>query len=122
MISKLINSYDICFFIEHWLSNEEAYKFNKLCSDQSILFNADYSTESRLTRGRGRPFGGRCWTVHKRFTVVEYVVISQALSKIVVEGPNISRTTLLGIWQPFDNGSLDRMVSSSLSFSAGIRN
>ncbi len=34
MIRDLILSNDICFFIEHWLAEEEAYFFNELSEER----------------------------------------------------------------------------------------
>ena len=43
MIKMLIDSHDICFFIEHWLGEEEAYLFNEVCTKHSIIFDSDFS-------------------------------------------------------------------------------
>ena len=101
-VENLINSHEICFFIEHWLGSNEDYLFNNICSNNSILFKADYDNECDR---KGRPFGGTCWVVHNSLRVVDHLELSQSVSKITVEGSSIGRVTLLGVWQPFDDSS-----------------
>jgi len=119
MIKKLIMNNDVCFFIEHWLGEEEAYYFNELTDDHQILFEADYSCEARLrcTGTKGRSFGGRCWVVRKCLRVIEYVKLSNALSKITIEDLKGSRVSIFGVWQPFDDGTVVRYcnLNSNLS-------
>lgn len=73
MISNLMQNNDICFVIEHWLGTEEAFYFNDLCNNQSIIFNADFE---KAKLGRGRPFGGFCWIINNKFKVCDYEKIS----------------------------------------------
>ena len=54
IVEKLINSHDICFFIEHWLGPNEAYFFNNICTNNSIIFKSEYDNN---TNKKGRPFG-----------------------------------------------------------------
>ena len=126
MIKKLIDENHICFFVEHWLGNEEAYLFNELSGNHSIIFSSDFDNcEFEQMNRRGRPFGRRCWVISNELRVVEYSVLSQAVSKIIVEGDEVSKTTILGIWQPFDDNSYAKMalLQSSLSIiSAEVQN
>ena len=96
MIKKLIMNNDICFFIEHWLAEEEAYFFNELSEEHHILFEADFSIEARLRCDdvRGRPHGGRCWVVRKILRIIEYESLSKALSKITIEDLKGSRVSI----------------------------
>ena len=111
MIKNLIDSNHICYFIEHWLGNEEAYLFNQLCNHHSIIFNSDFINADRdANNKRGRPFGGRCWVISNELRLIEHVELSQCLSKITVEGHNVGRTSIYGIWQPFDNGSNEKLA------------
>ena len=54
MINNLINSNDVCFFIEHWLGDEEAYLFNELLTNHSIIFKADYNNYQFSTTKEGK--------------------------------------------------------------------
>ena len=94
MIEKLILNNDVCFFIEHWLSEEESYLFSGISAEHSILLEADFSCEERLTCNgvRGRPFGGRCWVVRNNLRVID--CLSKDLSRITVEHRNRSRLTI----------------------------
>ena len=88
----------------------------------STRFEADYNCAARLRcqGAKGRPYGGRCWVVRKSLKVIEYVSLSNALSKITIEDLKGSRVSVFGIWQPFDDGSLLRFSSlqSNLSMLA----
>ena len=99
MIKDLILTNDICFFIEHWLAEEEAYIFNELSEGHHILFEADFSIESRLRCDgiRGRPHGGRCWLVRRTLRIIEYESLSKALSKITIEDLKGSRVSIFGV-------------------------
>lgn len=54
MIERLINEYDICFLIEHWLDKNEKYLLNDFKSTHHILFHAHYD---KTVNKKGRPFG-----------------------------------------------------------------
>ena len=105
MIEKLIINNDVCFFIEHWLGEEESYLFSKISDEHSILCEADYNCEVRLScHGvRGRPFGGRCLGIRNNLRIIDYVCLSKDLSKITIEDLNGSRVSIFGVWQPFDD-------------------
>ena len=107
MISNLINSHDICFFIEHWLGAEEAHYFNEIIDKHSIIFSADFE---RSTLKKGRPFGGTCWVISDSFKICEKTTLSSSVSKIVIDGQNIDKTTIFGLWQPFDDGSQNKLA------------
>jgi len=119
MVRDLILNNDVCFFIEHWLGEEEAFYFNELSDEHQILFEADYSCEARLRcdGAKGRPFGGRCWVVRNCLRVLEYESLSKVLSKITIEDLKGSRVSIFGVWQPFDDGSVMRFsnLQSNLS-------
>ncbi len=106
IVKNLINSYDICFFIEHWLGSNDAYLFNNICSNNSIIFKAFYDC---TTNRKGRPFGGTCWVIHNSLRVVDHVQLSDVVSKIIIEGSRFGRVNLIGIWQPFDDGSHEKL-------------
>ncbi len=38
MVKDLIVNNYVCFFIEHWLGEEEAFYFNELSNEHQILF------------------------------------------------------------------------------------
>ena len=107
MIDYLINNNDICFFIEHWLGADDAHYFNEICTNHSIIFKSDY--ENTFTR-RGRPFGGTCWTIHNKIKIIESNELSASISKVVIEEPSLGKLVLFGIWQPFDDGSYDKLA------------
>ena len=119
MIEKLINENDVCFFIEHWLGNAEANYLNEISSNHSTIFSSDFNnSELGGARGfKGRPFGGRCWVVRNNIKVINYEILSQSISRITIQSVKIATTTIYGIWQPFDDGSLEKLslLYSSLS-------
>ena len=122
MISKLIESHDICFFIEHWLGDAESHYFNQLSDDHSFIVESDFANSAfeGTKKKRGRPFGGRCWAVRNNLTIVDYSELSHSISKITVVGDNIERTCILGIWQPFDDQTPEKLalLHSTLSILA----
>ena len=72
-IKSIIDNNDICFFIEHWLGEEDAYLFNNISNDHSIIFLSDYShLERDLTRKKGRPHVGKCWVIRNNYRVVSF--------------------------------------------------
>ena len=73
---RVFNSHDISIFIEHWLSDEEA--FNQLSNQHSILFQSDFSFSNcpGSTRRRGRPFGGKCWVVKNDVKIKSHEVLN----------------------------------------------
>ena len=111
MIKYLMNDFDVCFFSEHWLGDAENYLFNELCNNQSILFSSDCSNNDfDASRRKGRCFGGRCWVVKDEFVIDDYVVLNQDLSKLTVIEPSGVTSIIYGIWQPFDDGSHERLA------------
>ena len=99
MINKLINNNDICFFIEHWLGNDEAYLFNQLCVDHSIIFKSDFDNSEfgTVNNRKGRPFGGSCWVIRNNLKIIEHSNLSNDISKIVIEDCNSNRLAVIGI-------------------------
>ena len=77
-LKELINSHDISFIIEHWLSDEEDFLFNQLSDKHSILFQSDFSFANcpGSTRRRGRPFGGKCWVVKNDVKIKSHEVLN----------------------------------------------
>ena len=117
-ISDLIKSNDIIFLIEHWLAEEEAYLLNDLSTSHSIIFQSDFSFSSTIgKRRKGRPFGGKCWIISNRLRVKDYQVLSNAVSRIEVEGDCIESAIFYDVWMPFDDGSFERYsaLQSNLS-------
>ena len=114
MISDLVSKFDKCFVIEHWLGSDDSFYFNDICSYHSIIFNSDYANS--VTR-RGRPFGGKCWVIHNRLRIVEHTELSNSISKIILDVPNFGHLCIFGIWQPFDDGSHDKLASAYTSIS-----
>ena len=90
MIKNLIYNNDICFFIKHWLGNDESFLFNQLCTHHSIIFKSDFNNSEfgTVNSRKGRPFGGHCWVINNTLKVIEHIEISNAISKIVIEDCN----------------------------------
>ena len=109
-VNKLIKNFDICFFSEHWLGDAEEHLFNELCYGQRSLFRADYSNYVRDANGcKGRPFGGTCWIVRDNLMVLEHSILNRALSKLTIADSYGTKIVVYGIWQPFDDGSPERL-------------
>ena len=64
-ITSLLNTNDIIFVCEHWLSNAEKTIVNNLTFRHALYFTP---AEKGPT---GRPFGGNCFLVSKEFTNVK---------------------------------------------------
>ena len=107
MVKNLIDSNHICYFIEHWLGSDDAYLFNEICNNHSIIFSADYDNDNRR---RGRPFGGKCWVLHNSIRLIEHTELSRAISKITIESEDMGKISIFGIWQPFDDGSHEKLA------------
>ncbi|CAF0764871.1 unnamed protein product [Brachionus calyciflorus] len=73
-IEKLVKSYDVCFFSEHWLAEEEEYFFKALSLTHNFYFKASFSIfdknkNKKNNSKNGRSFGGLCWSVRKNLLV-----------------------------------------------------
>ena len=112
-LKELINSHDISFIIEHWLSDEEAFLFNQLSDQHSILFQSDFSVAncSGSTKRRGRPFGGKCWVVKNDVKIKSHEVINNDISIIEVAKNSSESFILVGVWLAFDDNSLERLAN-----------
>ena len=113
MVKKLIDSYDICFFIEHWLGDEEEYLFNDICSaSHSIIFKSDFSNSTlSSTRRKRRPFGGKCWVIKKYIMIKSFEDLSESISSLEIQTANLETYVIYGLWLPFDDRSTERFVN-----------
>ena len=110
MVKCIMNEYDVCFFSEHWLGDSEGYLFNDICRNQSTIFSADFENSTRDRKvGRGRPFGGRCWVVRDSLNIKSYDKMSKSLSRLIVVDSFGVETIIYGVWQSFDDGSVERL-------------
>ena len=123
MVKKLIVNSDVCFFIEHWLGEEESFYFSHLSDQHSILFDSDFNCAERLCTYvvKGRPFGGRCWVIKNNIRVIEYQNMSKALSRVSIEDLNGSRVSIFGVWQPFDDGSVMKLANLHTNLSMFVQ-
>ena len=108
MISDIIYRNDACFFIEHWLNTQEKYLFEEICKNEyNIIYHSDYDTSNGVPRGR--PHGGLCWVIHKKFNLVSQTIYNQSIIKAVITSQ--SKTfNLYGAWLPFDNGKKESLA------------
>ena len=61
-ICKLLYEFDICFFSELWLAEEEENLINELSNSHNFIYKADFSI---ATHKYGRPYSGTCWAIKK---------------------------------------------------------
>lgn len=106
MVKLLMSKFDICFFCEHWLGESEGYLFNDLCSHQASFFSADFENNEKR---KGRPYGGRCWIINNNIPIKSYEVLNKAVSRVVVVNDDGFNTIIYGIWQPYDDNSIERL-------------
>lgn len=100
MISKLIQKYNICFIIEHWLSKQEKNEFVKIAKEKNVLiYHADYDIEE-FEKKLGRPFGGLCMIVEKHYQVVSCEILNENVVKAELIIGNTS-IIVIGVWMPF---------------------
>ncbi|CAF1008894.1 unnamed protein product [Brachionus calyciflorus] len=59
---------------------------------------------------RGRPHGGKCWIVRKKFNVFEFDFFSPNYSLLKI-CYGLKNFNFVGVWVPFDNGSIERLVN-----------
>jgi hypothetical protein len=110
MVKKLMKNFDICYFCEHWLGNSEGYLFNDICENQSSIFSADFENcEYDFKSKKGRPFGGRCWIINDKIPIKEYEVLNKAVSRLTVIGDDGNEVIIYGIWQPYDDGTVEKL-------------
>ena len=112
MIKKLIDQNQICFFVEHWLEENEAYLFNDICNNHSIIFKSDFD---RMVNSRGRPFGGKCWVIDNKFKVKSFEELSNEISLITLELDKEIIIHIFGVWFPFDDNSMERLTILKLN-------
>ena len=110
MVKYLMENFDICYFCEHWLGDAEEHLFNDLCAGQSTIFSADFENIKLDTkRGRGRSYGGRCWVIRDGYVVKSFETLNRAVTKLLIVDPSGVDVVIYGVWQPFDNGSSERL-------------
>jgi len=110
-VEKFVADNDICFFVEHWLVNKEAYLFNSICSEHSIIYKSDFDKHSFSTCGakrRGRPFGGTCWVVKESLKIASHDQLSEYISKVSIECTGARKIHVYGVWFSFDDGSFEK--------------
>ena len=107
MVENIVNNNHIIFLIEHWLGNAESSYLSDISSNHSIIFSSDFNNSEKLA---GRPFGGRCWFIHNSIRVLHYEELGLNISKITIEGDDLEKSTIYGIWQPYDDGGNERLA------------
>ncbi|CAF1045228.1 unnamed protein product, partial [Brachionus calyciflorus] len=113
-IKNLIQNYDICFFSEHWLSDEEEILFNNLSNHHKFYFKSSYSKTD--TKRRGRPFGGICWSVSKKLLVERFEFFDIEVSSLAIRLNNLV-VTFHGVWLPYDDKRANRLSKYKSNFS-----
>ena len=107
MITDIIYKNDASFFIETWLNTQEKYLFEEICKGEyNIIYHSDYDVTNGVPRGR--PHGGLCWVIHKRFNLVSQTIFNQSIIKATIEVSN-KIFNLYGTWLPFDNNSKESL-------------
>jgi hypothetical protein len=80
-INYLVNSYDVIFINEHWLTFKDKFIIENLCKEKQLFFQ-----EASSSRGnRGRPSGGLAWITNKNINVISQEFFSNNLSQITLE-------------------------------------
>jgi hypothetical protein len=103
MINKLVNSTQINFICEHWLSIEEEYLLRESFNTHNTFFHSEFS---ELENRKGRPFGGTVWLIDKDIKVNEFIVHNKHLSSVRLNYNGLEMS-IIGVWMPYDDGSLD---------------
>jgi hypothetical protein len=103
-VQLLLAQFDICFFCEHWLAEEEEYLFKQMSSTHHFIFKASYSAKDKI---RGRPYGGLCWAIDKSINIVDVQCIEDDVSmlRIIL---NECMICLHGVWLPYDDNSNEK--------------
>ena len=110
VISDIIYKNDASFFIEHWLNTEEKYLFEEICKGEyNIIFHSDYDITNGIPKGR--PHGGLCWVIHRRFNLVSQTIFNKNLIKVSIQREDIT-FNLYGTWLPYDNNSPESLCYS----------
>ena len=102
MISKLIKNFNVCFFIEHWLSKEEEILFDKVANENNkkkIIYHSDYEIKDLLDKP-GRPFGGLCMVIDKEYEVIESVIFNENIVKAELRCGQMN-IVIIGVWMPY---------------------
>ena len=104
----LNNSVDICFLSETWLMEEENYMIENQFGNNFFLLTQNEMSYARRTKGR--PYGGKCWMINKKFTIGNCIFVNNDVSYIEISNTNKdTKLVIVGVHLPFDDNSTTRM-------------
>ena len=93
---SLISS--ISFFCELWTRPNEVNLIKDLASYSNKNFL--YKSDMDYTYTKGRPFGGQCWLIDKKFKLLENRFVNKHLSYIYIKIDSFE-LVVLGLYLPF---------------------
>lgn len=114
-IENILEKNDILFLIEHWMPHEEKYILSNINSDFEVVYDAEFSD---VDVRRGRPFGGVCWFVNKKYKIIDTNKYNRYLYTIRVQDVNSGYTLeLIGVWLPYDDCKSETWTTIQVLFS-----
>ena len=114
MVIDTINHSDISFIIEHWLRPDEETTLSSVSNNHTYFFESDMPAHNSTVSTRGRPFGGRCWCIKKGIVINSHEVITKDVSVLdvqITKDGTSSSMLIIGLWIPFDDGSIEKFAS-----------
>ena len=115
-ITSLLNTNDIIFVCEHWLSNAEKTIVNNLTFRHALYFTP---AEKGPT---GRPFGGNCFLVSKEFTNVKILHEDSNILTIQLTANNMNMI-IIGVYLTcyHDRSTIEKYSTQLNTLSAIIK-
>ena len=111
MVNSIINKLNVTFLIEHWLSNEQKRLLKERCPEYLVEIFSEYSDANRK---RGRPYGGTAWIIHKSLRIDHAPEFRSRNISVLKVSNQDTKFLILGIWMPFDDGTLDTLAKTQL--------
>ena len=102
----LIELNDILYICEHWLALEQECDIHKIIGENhQLIFKSSFTLSDKnfFNRRQGRPHGGVLWLIEKKLKIRDFVLLSDQISKIIIELNNNTSIAIYGVWLGFDD-------------------
>ena len=103
--SKYLSSIsNIVFLCELWTRPNEVDLIKDISNNSNIALSKNFLYKSDMdhTYTKGRPFGGQCWLIDKKFKLVEHRFVSKHLSYIHFKDQSFEQV-IIGVYMPFSD-------------------
>ena len=86
-------------------SEQENLVHDLIGNEHQLVFRSSFSLAEKnfFSKKQGRPHGGTLWIIRKNLKIKDYVVLSEEISKIIIETNQFQEFTIYGNWLGYDD-------------------